>query len=358
MHLKTIILCLLLSILFTPLSKAVAILQYHHVSDTTPSSTSISVEQFIRHMHFLKQKNYNVLPLNEIVTALKSGKKITENTIAITFDDGYLNVLTNADPILQELGFPYSVFVAPNEITEQRENMLSWSQLKSMHERGVLILNHSLKHDHLNRQLDNETVEQWTTRINDDITQAQSIINTKLDIKPEQQLKYLAYPYGEYNTKLLNIVEQLNFVGFGQHSGAISKRSNFTALPRFPASGRYSNLKTLKIKLETIPMPVTKLTNNNPQLDQHTYGNPKRPELIVTLDLSDIYKPTLACYILGEKVEVTWLGSKSFSIASNVNLPAGRSRYNCTAQSRNKSGYYWFSQPWINRNEDGSWPQG
>ena len=358
MRFKTIILFLLLSIFFTPALKAVAILQYHHVSDTAPSSTSISVEQFTRHMNYLKQQNFNVLPLNEIISTLKSGKKLAENTVAITFDDGYLNVLINADPILQQLEFPYSVFVAPKEIGEQRDNMLSWPQLKSMHERGVLILNHSLSHEHLNRQLDNETIEQWTTRIIDDITLAQTIIDTEIGVALDQQLKYLAYPYGEYNTALLTLVKQLGFVGFGQHSGAISKKSDFRALPRFPASGRYANLKTLKIKLQTIPMPVTKLINNNPQLDQHTQGNPKRPELIVKVELSDIYKPTLACYILGEKVEVTWVDKSSFSIASNINLPAGRSRYNCTAQSRKKSGYYWFSQPWINRNNDGSWPQG
>jgi len=358
MQLKTIIIFLLLSILFTPTLKAVAILQYHHVSDSTPTSTSVSVEQFTRHMNYLKQQNYNVLPLTDIIASLQSGKKLPDNTVAITFDDGYLDVLINADPILQQLKFPYSVFVSPNEITLQHANLLNWTQLKSMHDRGVLIFNHSLNHAHLNRQLDNETTEQWVTRITSDLTQAQTIIDTELGTTAEQQVKYLAFPYGEYNTALLNLVKQLGYVGFGQHSGAISKKSDFRVLPRFPASGRYANLKTLKIKLQTIPMPVTKLVNNNPQLDQHIQGNPKRPEIIVSLELSDIYKPTLACYILGEKVEPIWVNEKSFSIASNIDLPAGRSRYNCTAQSRKLAGYYWFSQPWINRNNDGSWPQG
>lgn len=354
MRFKALIFCLLLSIFFSSTSHAVAILQYHHVSDTTPTSTSISVEQFTLHMNYLKQQKFKVLPLTDIIEGLKKGKKFSKKTVAITFDDGYLNVLTNADPILQSLEFPYSLFISPSEISKNRINILNWSQLKTLSERGVLILNHSLAHLHLNRQLEGETVEQWTIRISDDITQAQTDIDTYLGPQP----KFLAYPYGEYNNNLLALVKKLGFIAFGQHSGPLSSESNFEALPRFPASGRYANLKTLKVKLQTMVMPITKLANNNPQLDQHNGGNPKRPELIITLNLSDIYKPTLACYILGEKVEPIWINNSSFSIASNVNLPAGRSRYNCTAQSRKKSGYYWFSQPWINRKNDGSWPNG
>ncbi len=354
MRFKQFLIVVLLSFFSAFYAKAVSILQYHHVSDDTPASTSISVEQFTLHMNYLKQQNYKVLPLNEIVDGLKKGKKFDAKTVAITFDDGYLNVLTNADPILKTNEFPYAIFVAPQEINQGRSNMLSWPQLKSLSEQGVLILNHSLNHDHLNRQLENEDIEAWKARTSEDITTAQRIIDEQLG----PQLKYLAYPYGEYNTELLALVKSLDFIAFGQHSGALSKQSNRQALPRFPASGRYANLKTLKVKLQTMAMPIKKLTNDNPQLDQHTQGNPKRPELVVTLDLSDIYKPTLTCYILGEKVDVTWIDKSSFSVASNIDLPAGRSRYNCTAQSRTKSSYYWLSQPWINRNEDGSWPQG
>jgi len=354
MRITAVILCLLFNVFYSSTSQAVAILQYHHVSDTTPTSTSISVEQFTRHMNYLKQQEFKVLPLTDIITGLKAGKTFDQKTVAITFDDGYLNVLTNADPILKALEFPYSLFVSPADIAQNRVNMLNWEQLKTMSQSGVLILNHSMSHQHLNRQLEAETAEQWKARVSDDITQAQAEIDNQLGEQP----KYLAYPYGEYNHELLKLVDTLGFIGLGQHSGAVSPKSNFAALPRFPASGRYANLKTLKIKLQTMVMPVTKITNDNPQLDQHTKGNPKRPELVMTLNLSDIYKPTIACYILGEKVEPIWINNSSFSIASNVNLPAGRSRYNCTAQSRKKSGYYWFSQPWINRNNDGSWPQG
>jgi len=333
-------------------ANAVVVLQYHHVSDTTPASTSISVDQFSLHMNYLKQNDFKVMPLPEILSQLKQGKSLAQKTVAITFDDGYSNVLTNASPILAQYQFPYTIFIAPQEITAGYSNMLNWQQLKELAQSGVTIANHSLAHHHLNRRLDNEDQQQWLTRIEQDITDAEQQITQQL----AQNHKILAYPYGEYNSALQQLVTKLGFIGIGQHSGALSPKSDFSALPRFPASGRYASLKTLKVKLKSMPMPVLSLTNANPQLDQHPQSErPLQPILTVKIDPKDIYIQTLNCYILGEKVEPNWIDKSNFSIVSPVPLPAGRSRYNCTAQSRSRSGYFWFSQPWINRNSDGSW---
>ncbi len=344
----------LFSILMIAFSnKAAVVLQYHHVSDTTPTSTSISVEMFAVHMSYLANNQYQVMPLKDIISQLKQGKKLAPKTVAITFDDGYLNVLTHADPILKQHEFSYTLFIAPNEIDKGHKNMLNWLQIKSLAESGVDIANHSSEHLHLNRQLTDETIDQWQQRITDDIEQAElSIIAHQLP-----SLKLLAYPYGEYNTELQNLVSQLGYVGIGQHSGALSNLSDLTALPRFPASGRFSNIETLAVKLKSLAMPVTKLVNANPQLDQHQpLVNP--PMLTIKLDTEDVDTRQLHCYILGQLVEPKWLNKQTFTITATNALPIGRSRYNCTAPSYSDKGYYWFSQPWINRNADGSWYQG
>ena len=343
---------IILLLAFTANANAVVVLQYHHVSDTTPASTSISIAQFSLHMHYLNQHHFNVMPLPEIIQKLQQGKTLPEKTVAITFDDGYTNVLTNAAPILSQYNFPYTIFVAPKEISAGYSNMLNWEQLNTMITHGATIANHSLEHLHLNRALADESHEQWLTRIEQDISLAQQQIESKTG----QTHKLLAYPYGEYNSALQQLVTKMGFVGIGQHSGALSPSSDFSALPRFPASGRYASLNTLKVKLKSMRMPVISLNNANPQLDQHPQSETQyRPVLTVNLATKDIYMQTLSCYILGEKVEPTWLDSQHFTIASPIDVPAGRSRYNCTAQSRSKSGYFWFSQPWIRRNSDGTW---
>jgi peptidoglycan/xylan/chitin deacetylase (PgdA/CDA1 family) len=54
---------------------------------------------------------FNVLPLTEAVARLKSGS-LPARAVCITFDDGYVNNLAVATPILRARGLPATVFVA------------------------------------------------------------------------------------------------------------------------------------------------------------------------------------------------------------------------------------------------------
>ena len=62
---------------------------YHHVSNSTPPSTSLSPAAFRAHLSFLAENNFTVLPLTQILTTLNDGEDLPERTVAITFDDGY-----------------------------------------------------------------------------------------------------------------------------------------------------------------------------------------------------------------------------------------------------------------------------
>ncbi len=70
------------------------ILQYHHVSSTTPPSTSISPADFRVHMEYLRDNGFTVLRLEEVVAALQDAASLPDKTAVITFDDGYLSVYT------------------------------------------------------------------------------------------------------------------------------------------------------------------------------------------------------------------------------------------------------------------------
>ena len=91
-----------------PTSPGAPILLYHHVANDTPASTSISPAQFEQHMAYINE-HHTVLPLTEIVAAIKAGKSLPANALAITFDDGYKNILTNGHPILRRYDFPYTI---------------------------------------------------------------------------------------------------------------------------------------------------------------------------------------------------------------------------------------------------------
>ena len=65
---------------------------YHHVSASTPPSTSLSPEAFRAHLSFLAENNFTVLPLTQILTTLNDGDDLPDRTVAITFDDGYESI--------------------------------------------------------------------------------------------------------------------------------------------------------------------------------------------------------------------------------------------------------------------------
>src|SRR5690554_4327212 len=56
------------------------ILQYHHVSTQTPPSTSLSLEDFSTHMHYLKDNGFTILPLEDVVHALRSGASLPDRS--------------------------------------------------------------------------------------------------------------------------------------------------------------------------------------------------------------------------------------------------------------------------------------
>ena len=319
------------------------ILLYHHVSTTTPASTSISPAMFEQHMQLLQQ-HYKVLPLTEIITKLQQGQTLPDKAVAITFDDGHDNLFSQAHPILKSMGLPYTIFITPE--TVGRHSQLSWQQIKVMANDGVSFANHSLRHDHLLQKQANETEQQWLRRIQLDITQAEQMLQDQLGYS----LKYLAYPYGEFNPQLQKLVTELGYIGFGQHSGAISSASDFSALPRFPAAGIYARLKSLKVKLNSLAMPVINNTLPSPEVAQD-----RIVDWQFEITTTDINPRQIGCFFEGDNLDVQ-VQDKTVSPQLLSPLPTGRSRVNCTAPSKQHKGrYYWFSQPFFRAGLDGIW---
>ena len=318
---------------------AAVILQYHHVSETLPAVTSVSANTFTKHLSYLKEHNFNVIALNELISAIQQGKTLPEKTVAITFDDGYNNNYEQAAPILEKFGYPYTIFVNPTLIDEGKGYVMGWDKLKELASKGALIANHTAQHDYLHIKLKDESDAQWQARIKQDILHSQQRIKEEIG----HDYKYLAYPYGEFNNKLQALVEELGFIGIGQHSGAVNKNANFTRLPRFPASGFYSKLDTLITKLNSRAFSIKNLD----YLDSVTSQNP--PTLSIKFEMGDFHKSQFACYVSSVgQAKLTWINDTTVKIDSPKALNKGRSRFNCTATSIEHPGsYYWFSQPWV-----------
>jgi peptidoglycan/xylan/chitin deacetylase (PgdA/CDA1 family) len=313
---------------------AATVLVYHHVSDKTPKSTSVSAEQFKQHLELIKSLKLTVVPLTTITDAIKNNQKVSNDWVAITFDDGYKSVYDNALTLLQQYNYPFTVFVNPKMVGISKL-YLNWDELNVLAQNQGLIANHTMSHENLVQ--DGLTDQQMI----ENIQLAESLILKNVN----QSHKFLAYPYGEYDYKIKQDLKKMGFVGFAQHSGAINETSNILALPRFPANGIYANPKTLKAKVNSLPFNIksTSPTNTKPQSS--------KPLLKVSLLNKDFYQSQLACFISGSSKpqKPKWTSKLEFEIASDNDIPKGRVKYNCTAPSIKHSGrFYWMSKLWIN----------
>jgi peptidoglycan/xylan/chitin deacetylase (PgdA/CDA1 family) len=326
------------------------ILQYHHFSNDTPAITSVTPEQFDRHLEYLKSHDFRVLPLRDVVHALKQGQDLPDRCVSMTVDDATISVYRNAFPRLQKLGWSLTVFVNTEGVDQGIASYMTWEQMRELSRQGVTFENHGHGHIHTIRKLESESDDDWRQRVLLDISTAQRRISDEIGIEPE----LFAHPYGEYNTAVLAIIQRMGLTGFGQQSGPAWPGADFGALPRFPMAAGFADMGSFKVKINTLPLPVVSAEPADPLVPLQQ----KRPVLRLTLSAPVEPRSALQCYIGGSnEVSIAWTEGRSdqFTVAPNFDLRPGRHRTNCTLPSAQKGRYHWYSHNWFVRNLDGSW---
>lgn len=321
-------------------SESAAILVYHHVAADTPPSTSISPENFIGHLEYLRDNNFTVMKLPELLAALEQKQPLPDKAVAITFDDGYISIYDTAFPLLQEFGYPFTLFVSTGPIDRQQRNFMSWQNIKEMSDAGVTIANHLVEHPYMLTRLDGESEGDWLARLRSEILAAQRSIAQHTG----QEHRLLAYPYGEYDNNIKDLILNLGFTGLAQNSGAVGFNSDPAALPRFPLASIYANLETAKIKFASKAFNVRQIAPLSP-----VSSNP-RPVARLKFLPGDYQLAQIACFSNGEPMEMSWSEQEEglLEIVPKSDITGRRSRYICTAPDIESDRYYWYSVQWIN----------
>jgi len=135
---------------------AIPALMYHSISEQSPgwpADLCVKPGVFEEHLHFLKERGYNVVTARQAMILLKSGQNVM-NTVILTFDDGYEDNYTQAFPLLKKNGFRGNFFVIGKNVGKTfNQNgvikYMSFTQMKEMHEQGMEIGSHTMSHDPL-----------------------------------------------------------------------------------------------------------------------------------------------------------------------------------------------------------------
>lgn len=357
--------------------RAIAVLQYHHVSEETPFLTSIKPDEFEAHLDYLVQQKFDVISLSAFLERMKKGQLTSQKTAVITFDDAYTSIHDVAWPLLKERNFPFSVFVNTEAVDQKLRHSMTWSQMKAMAEQGVEFANHTSSHLHMIRKLDGETDKAWLSRIKAEIQSAENKIEQELG----QSHKALAYPFGEYNPQIQALLKRMGYVGFAQHSGAVGVMSDLQAIPRFPFGGYYTSLDDFVTKVNALALPVNDvklglelsidtLPDNHvldelPPMERKDWlylHNETKPAVYFETMLSDTQAKQITCYASGQgRVPLALVGKEheyhGFLVETVKAPPVGRSRFNCTLPSQWSGRFYWLSQPIIRLDKENRWYQ-
>lgn len=345
---------LLCSLFLSGNVNAAVVLQYHHISDDTPKATSVSPALFKQHLTYLQDHGYRVVPLPDLVEALRQQQALPDKAVAITFDDGYESVYHQAFPMLKKHGWPFTVFVNSRPIEQGLTQFVSWGQLREMVAHGATIANHSLTHPHFLRRLDGESEAAWRERITGEIQTTEQHIREQTG----QQYRFIAYPYGEFDAAVKSLAKDLGYIGFGQQSGPLSAFDDLQALPRFPFGGAYGAMEDFATKVASLPMPltaVTALSASGAELNDTVLPiGEVRPRLLLTLRDTAVAQ-RIQCFASGQgAIAVTPIKSGVSAQAPSA-VPVGRSRYNCTASSSQPGRFHWYSQLFIRKQDNGDW---
>ena len=319
-------------------TSSAVIFMYHRFGDDRYPSTNITLEQFEKHLEYIEKNSFNVWPLSKIVRYILEGKKLPFKTVALTIDDAYISIYTEAYPRLNKRNFPFTVFVSTSTVDTESKNYMHWNEMREMSENGAEFANHSLTHDYLLARK-SESYEQWKSRVEIEILGAQNRLHKELGNKTNENPKLFSYPFGEYDEDVIELLKELGYIGITQTSGVTSIDSNFRILPRFAMAEAYGDIEDFILKINTLPLPLESVSPTNPVI---TSNNPPLLELKLKRAINN-----LQCYTsLGDKIDMKWVSKTEVKIQAKNPLKAPRDRYTCTAPTK-EGRWYWHSNLWI-----------
>ena len=188
----------------------VPVLLYHSISNNPHDRIAVHPKLFFRHMDMLKSE-FNVLSLPELNRLFKNNLCFGDNTVVVTFDDGYEDAYTNALPVLNKLNIPATFFISPaylgmnndwNTRAYTRLKHLDTKQLSSIFNAGHTIGSHGLTHAYLPKLEDIE-IEYELSKSKEML---ENVLNTIIS--------FISYPYGDPDQRVIEMSKKHYELGF------------------------------------------------------------------------------------------------------------------------------------------------
>lgn len=238
--------------LLTTNSSPIPILMYHQIEAAPPKGAAfrslyVSPGVFTRQMAFLKLLGYRGLSMSALMPYLK-GERIGK-VVGITFDDGYLNNLTNALPVLSRYGFSSTCYAVSQQLGKTNE----WDQKEGIAQTPLMNASHLRQWLAGGQELGAHTRHHVRLTDVDASTCVEeiSLCRSELERMTDSSVQHFCYPYGDFTADHVLMARAAGF-----ESATTTQRSrcqtgeDLMQLPRVPVL-RSTTLPLLWLKVAT-----------------------------------------------------------------------------------------------------------
>ncbi len=179
----------------------------------------------------LRTLGYSVVSMDDVCLGLRGAKPLPPRSVALTFDDAYVDFLEYAAPVLSDFGYPATVYAVSQMLGKHNEwvssenlataPLMNAAQLRQAQAMGFTVGSHSLTHPKL-AQVDSD-------RVLDELTYSKSMLQDILGAKVD----HVCYPYGSHDMRTLEAAAKAGYVsGTTTRRGVASNEDDLLSLPR------------------------------------------------------------------------------------------------------------------------------
>lgn len=207
-----------------------SVLMYHSLDDCG-SVISTAPRDFQRQMEMLHQGEYNVISFGQLASSLRQGRPLPGKSVVITFDDGFSSVYTVAAPVLEQYGFPATVFLVAGYCGKTNDwpsqppglpsmSLMTWSQVQELDRQGFEVGAHTCTHPRLDLVADDE--------LEYELVESKAFIEDKLG----HSVELFSYPYGRVSQSSAAMVQQTYLGACTTRLGPVKDKSDPWAIQR------------------------------------------------------------------------------------------------------------------------------
>ena len=221
---------------------------FHRVGDNRYPSTNISPKILENDVKYLISHHYKIVKLSTLVKRIQKHQNI-DKYVVFTIDDSYKSFYKNGLPIFKKYHVPFTLFVYVQATQEHYGDFMTWKEVKEASKYGELGI-HSWAHPHLAMLSNKEIIE--------DTKKAIYYFKKHMGYVPDMY----AYPYGEYDNRVKNIIKKFFKIICNQNIGAIDLTSPIDDLDRIAITGDVNIVPKLKLKVLHVKNFIVKRNKN------------------------------------------------------------------------------------------------